>query len=238
MKYTFIITFLFLSLLGYGQSYYWGVKGGPTVATQAWNGQEGRDPLISYQGDVFYETFSEDGGGAFFVSGGLHVRGSKIVTRASSYVTTTGTTVSYPSSSISFQFRNLTVLLGIKKYFKSKMKTLFYDFGLRGEYNISNNLTDYSSTYGSYYSLYFPTKENVNKFVYGLTIGGGIDFPINEKLSSFLEIGINQDISRQYFRNVIPDSRSNYSIPEQSIRNFSIDITFGFKFFRKIVYYD
>jgi Outer membrane protein beta-barrel domain len=239
MKYTFIITFLFLSLLGYGQSYYWGVKGGPTIGTQAWNGDNQRDPLISYQGDLFYETISEEGSSAFFMSGGLHVRGSKIITRASTYTNSAGMAVSYPSTSTSFQFRNITVILGIKKYFASKLRTLYYDFGLRAEYNISNNLTDYNSYI---FSAYYPIKDNVNKFVYGLTLGGGIDIPLNEKVSTFFEIGFNQDISRQYFRNVIKyatDYNGNvYSVPEQSIRNFSVDITFGVKFLRKIVYYD
>ncbi len=239
LKYCLIIFLLVISFTCYGQGYYWGMKGGLALGTQSWNGANQRNPLFSYQGDLFYETFSEEGSSAFFMSSGLHVRGSKIITQSGSYIDQSGKTVFYPSSSISFQFRNITAILGIKKYFTSKYKRLYYDFGLRGEYNVSNNLSDDN---GFIRSGYDASEENVNKFVYGLTLGGGIDIPINEKVSTFFEIGFNQDLSKQYYslskKAYDPYNKTFYVVPEQTIRNFSVDITFGIKFLRKNEYID
>ena len=83
MKTLYTIFFcLLFSFIGNAQqgSFAWGVKGGLVVGLQQWNSFQ-RDPLFSYQGDIYIESYDGPDANALFAQAGYHIRGSAIRSR-------------------------------------------------------------------------------------------------------------------------------------------------------------
>jgi hypothetical protein len=232
----FLSIILMLPKFTNAQGSFWGIKSGGTVATQAWAGFQAKDPLIAYHANVFYEELGREGNGGFVMQAGYHLRGSSIITRSFSSQTSSGQAVTIPSNTQKFIFKNISVLMGIKKYFNTSSVRAFYGFGLRGEYTIGTNLASYENTT---FGFYFPQNSNVNKFNYGFNISGGIDFAIDSKKIFFVEFGVSPDISRQYFRQAFnaydPFGKTFYLTQQESIKNLTLEISLGVKFLRKVI---
>ncbi len=212
------------------QGYYFGPRGGLAIAFQNWNNIQ-RDPLLAFQGDLFLETNDEENKGSLFAMLGYHTRGSSI--RVANFL-----------SGANFQqgikFNNAVLTIGAKKKIDLSEKFVpYYQVGLRAEYTVSNNLDELSPLQSTYY----PFAEFVNNFNYGINLGGGFEYVIDELITSFIDFNIAPDISFQYRQPAIQNVISPYngqptSIPARDIRNFNIEISIGFKFLRKVIYVD
>lgn len=242
MKFFQIILCLFLTpSVFYAQSYVWGVKGGLSVGSQRWGdgGTYDNSLLFQYHGAAFIENAPENSTSVLFAQAGYHVRGSAYRYRKSTGVAIDGSTVNVPAFTQQFKFNNLALIVGAKRRGVLGTENAFYSIGLRGEYTINTNLESANALF-SFYSQ--PQKEFVRKINYGLSVAGGYEFPLSDFIGTFIEVSIHPDISRQYFRPPFvgwdPIQRVNVNVPEQSIRNLSIEISLGFKFLRKIEYID
>lgn len=226
---SFLLAFLFLLLglsLTEAQSYAFGIKLGPTLGVQRWDGASSNDPLLQYHGSVFIETHSEESSGSLFAEAGYHIKGRSQRFRAGvSFLTG----VPYDARTFQMKFQNVSLSLGGKQRFLTGSLTAYYSMALRAEYNLKHEL-----------QIYEGLENGVNKFVYGITLGGGFEFPFGEFVSGILDFRLSPDISRQIFvppfEWINPWTGNEEFFREQSVRNIALEVSLGFRFLHKITY--
>lgn len=229
------------------QSYAFGVKGGLTAANQRFNGggSYNNGLLFKYHSALFIENAPEDATSVLYAQVGYHTRGhARRYQRGVAFNYQSGQLQEVPGFKEQFVFNNLGLSVGVKRRGVLNNERAYYAVGLRGEYTLSTNLPDGANLPGIY-SLYYPTKDFVRKINYGLSLSGGYEIPFSDLIGSFLEFSIHPDVSRQYFQPPITINSTNLltgeqigTIPEQSIRNLTFELTLGFRFLRKVVYTD
>ncbi len=221
-----LIIFLFLIESGYGQSYAFGLKGGPTIGLQRGNNYQGSDPLIAYHIVTFIETAQEEESGSIFAELGYHVKGRTVHFNAAQNPLTGAT---YNARNFQLRFNNISLSAGAKNKFPVGNKFGYYSLAVRGEYNLSADL-----------EIYEGFEAGINKVLYGLTLGGGFEFPFSEYIGGIVDLRFSPDLSRQIF--VPPGEWENpftgnqETFREQSIKNIAFEISVGLRFLHKIVY--
>jgi len=228
--------------------YLFGIKGGLSLGSQDWSGLE-TELLIGYHGDLYLETIPAGGRFSFFGSLGYHTRGSKISRRRVPLFN--GGQVTLPADD--FRFQNISLGVGGKSVFKySRVADIYYLLGLRVEYTIGNNLSEYdrlSNNTNSSFRLNYPVEvkdpvRSVRPITAGALFGAGALFPISEKIGGTLEITAQPDFTLQYNQGPIENILDPFStsgtrtIQARAIRNFTIELTFGIRFLRKWSYVD
>ncbi len=217
-----------------------GLKGGLTLGIQKWNNFE-QDPLFQYHGIAFVESFDETARFAVFAQAGFHQKGSAIRNR-NFFNPLDGNIFRPPAQK--FVFNNASLTLGAKqKHELSEKSKAYYLLGIRGEYTISTNLDQYRQINELNGSLFFPDNNFVEKWNYGITLGGGLEFALSEFVGAMIEFTVSPDFSYQYRQPAIPNVRDpftgqNQTIPERTIRNVVFEISAGFRFLRKVEYID
>ncbi|MEM9820825.1 MAG: outer membrane beta-barrel protein [Bacteroidota bacterium] len=243
MKKFLLFFCLLLLLFNQGQAqdgFAWGVKSGLTLGFQKWNNSD-RDPLFTFHGAAFIETLSEENRFTLFAQGGYHKKGSAIRIRSFVFFDpATGMEREFSGRTTKYEFNNLSISLGAKqKYDWGVSSKFYYLIGLRGDYTVSTNLADFENI--ARVSSLYPLEIGVNRFNYGAIFGGGAEFELSELISIFVELTINPDFSRQYYQPPIPDAYDPFtmgtrSLPEQSIRNNTVELSVGFRFIRSVEY--
>jgi hypothetical protein len=228
-----VYTFFLISISVQAQSFWFGPKIGPGINTQRWMGSE-RQAMYSINYSVFLETYSDESPTSFHAQLGYHTRGSSIATF--------GLFGGFNRFS-AFKYNNAMLELGGKQRLSIDKKfNPFYMLGLRAEYNLKNNLAQFNNS--PFNSLIFPQEQFVRKFVYGITFGGGFETRLSAFVGAAIEIAFCPDIEAQYWQPVPitgiihPITNQPTTIPEQVIRNNSLEVRLVFKFLRKVVYID
>jgi hypothetical protein len=236
---------LFVSFTGIatGQGgYFFGVKGGLCVGFQSWSGFE-QDPLYKFNGDIFIESLTANNEFAVFAQIGYHVKGSALRNRL--FSTIQGGFTRPPARE--FLFNNAVLSAGMKQKFDwGADSKFFYLLGVRLDYTINTNLSEYSrfNELNPGYAIYpFDDPTFIRNINYGVIAGGGMEFEFSEFFGLMLEFTYNPDFSNQYMQPAIPNVTSPYTgqqttIPERKIRNQTFEISLGFRFLRKIEYLD
>lgn len=224
--------------------YLFGLKGGASLGNQDWSGLE-TEILLGYHGALFFESVPANGKFSLYGQLGYHTRGSRISRRRG--ITFGGNGVTLPADD--FRFQNISLGIGGKSIVGyNRFADLYYIIGLRAEYSLSNNLSEYDqleSSFGLSFRANYPidSPDFVNEFTYGATFGGGALFPISDKMSGFIELSAHPDLNFQYnqgpIENVIdPFGAGNRTIAARQIRNFTIELSVGIRFLRKWTYVD
>jgi len=223
--------------------YLFGLKGGLSLGNQDWSGLE-TELLLGYHGDLYLETVPAQGRFSFYGQLGYHTRGSRISRRRG--LLFNGNQVTLPSED--FRFYNVSLGIGAKSVFGySQLGDFYYILGLRADYNLGTNLSDYNileQTNGGSFRLNFPldSPDFIKDITYGASFGAGILFPISEKIGGVVELQGHPDFSFQYesgeIGNVIDGTGTPRTLPARAIRNFTIEISFGLRFLRKWTYVD
>ena len=233
--------------LVYGEDwggYFFGLRGGLSLGSQDWSNIE-TELNFGLHGDLFLETIPAGGRFSFWGSLGYHQRGSRISRRRA--ITFQGNGVTLPADN--FQFNNLVLSIGGKSVFGyAAGAELYYLLGIRGEYNLSTNLGEYdrlSASQGIAFRNNYPidSYEFINRFTYGATAGAGANFLLSESVGAFVELVAQPDLNFQYNQGTIdnvinPVGPGNTSIGERAIRNFTIELSVGFRFLRQYTYID
>ncbi|MEM9834955.1 MAG: hypothetical protein AAF828_00550 [Bacteroidota bacterium] len=233
----------YLDLLENEGGYLFGLRGGPSLGSQSWSGFEMR-PLLTYHGDLFIESIPVEGKFSLWASLGYHIRGSRINSR--NVFDINGDQFRVPGET--FEFQNLSLAIGAKQVFKyTAIADIFYTFGVRVDYNLDTNLDQYNdlNDASAQIRLFYPfeTYDWIRRVTYGITAGAGFDIPLSEKVGATIQITASPDFSLQYdqppIENVIDPFRAgNTSLPQRQIRNFTLEISAGFRFLRKVIYVD
>ena len=234
------IPIIFLLLLGNStiteaQSFIFGPKFGPSLCIQQWDGFQ-RDALLAGHAAVFIETYRENDPSSLFAQLGYHVRGS--AERDISIDAISGNAF---RRNLKYKFNNISLMLGAKQILNMDAKAKpFYTLGVRAEYTINTNLNRFE---GTAFQLYFPSDFFVRRFNYGISGGGGFQYQLNDLIGGTVELTISPDISKQYEQFAVPnviDPRnvgSSRTLPEQNVRNLSIEISVSLRLLRKVEYY-
>ncbi len=234
------LAYFLIASIGYAQGAHFGIKGGSSIGSQKWNNFE-RDLLFRYHIAAFVESNSESGNRDFYAQLGYHARGSAI--RVNGVINQDGIRFNPPVQEL--VFNNIVLGFGVKqKFYGASAITPYYSIGLRAEYNIDNNIPEIAAEQ-SFYSNYYFT-DFVNKFTYGVSGGGGLEYQFSEFVGGFLEVSLQPDIGPQYNQffdlediiNPRNPGGPNITIPARQVRNFTIEISVGIRFLRKVVYID
>lgn len=223
------------------QSYAYGIKGGATIGFQKWDNFS-RDPLFKYHGILFIESAPESNEFAVFAQAGFHIKGSAIRNR-NAFNPNSG--ITFRPATREFQFRNFSLTLGGKqKYDLGASSKVYYLIGLRGDYTLNTNLSEYEEFNQAFpaFAIY-PYEAFVRKFNYGVTVGGGMEFLISDKISGIVEFTVNPDFSRQYRQPPLPNLRdpitgNNITTDERQITNTTFEISVGLRFLQEVEYID
>lgn len=227
-----LLSVLFIFNNSIGQGFVFGPKGGATFGLQNWNGID-REPLISYHGAIFLESYNPESLSSLYTQLGYHKRGSS---EDVFFFTGGGTGFRQRQT---FEFNNLSLVLGAKRKIGDPTQSaLFYGFGLRLEYTLSNNLDQYEQ-----YTGYFPIPAYVNNFNYGATVSFGYELHFNRLSGLIIEGSISPDFSKQYeqpggFSIISPITGQSLLLREQSIRNITFELSLGIRLVREIIYLD
>ena len=215
-----------------GQSYAFGFKGGLTVGIQQWNGFSGRDPLLRYHGALFIESHSDENRASVFAQAGYHVKGSALRTRAyySPFVMR-----NIEARTSNMEFHNVSLTAGVKQKNDLGLQSKYYWlFGVRGEYTLDSKGEGFLSVYDGLH----------NDFLFGVTIGGGLEIPMGRFVSGILEASVSPDLTKQIF---LPPQDTGFTdsisgapiiLPQQEISNVVIEISLGIRFLHEITYID
>lgn len=234
---SFSLFFILIMCLSpaFGQGgYHFGTKGGATMANQNWNGGD-RRPYLSYHINAFVETRDPDERGALFAQLGFHNRGSSIGFR----------TFDNLRNSRAYEFQNISLMLGAKKLlFQTFLGAQpYYFLGVRGEYNLNDNLREMqdffinlsnNSTNPDFTFSSFISREPafIQKWLYGISIGGGLQFEGGEFFNTALEITLSPDLNYQY-----DQGPSNFNGGNSlRIRNVSFEVSLVLRFLREVIY--
>jgi hypothetical protein len=228
-KIALFLSLFFLTELANGQGAVFSIMGGPTMSTQTVNGFE-RDPFFRFHLLAVMESSSDISPNAALISLGYHTKGSAV---NSSRYYNPNTGGEQPGSSSSMEFHNLSLSLGIKQRKEVGSNFLSYGFGVRLDYTLS---TDFDP-------IFIGLQGTENKFMYGLNLDVGFEFPLSELVSTTVEFGFSPDLSAQIF---IPRQDTGYQnangspiiIPESFVKNIIFEARVGFRFWRKIEYID
>jgi len=218
-KNTLLVAILtFCSTLLYGQYAYTGVKIGAGLAGQSWSQGVNTNIIITPNIDVFWESHDEGSLSKVFAQVGYHQRGSGIGFGINTFA--------------SYRFHNAVLELGGKRRATDGEKwDAYYLLALRAEYTLGNNLAERGNT--NIFNL--ALEEFVNKFNYGVTIGGGFDYDFSENQVLFFELSFSPDLSSQYdqpfqigpFENQF--TGNSFFIQPQQVRNYTLELKVGYK---------
>jgi len=216
------------------QSFAWGLKGGPTLGFQKWESQS-RDLLFKYHGIAFIESLPAGNDFALFAQVGYHIKGSSIRNQRTLFG---GGVLNIPTRE--FQFRNISLSVGAKQKFDFRdFAKSFYAIGIRGDYTVSTNLSDFNAINTGF----FPSDAFVRKINYGVYIGGGLEFALSELIGAVVELSVSPDFSFQYqqppLNNVTnPYTGNPLNIAERKIVNVVLELSVGIRFLRVVEYVD
>ena len=239
-----LLLFTIQNLTAQGSAYC--IKGGLTIANQRFNGGNTFDNglLFKYHGALYVENAPDDPTSVLYAQVGYHTRGhARRFRQGVSVNYSTNQLIAVPAFTEQFVFNNLAFIVGVKRRGVLNTPNAYYAVGLRGEYTVGNNLPAANANLPLIYQLYYPSKDFVKKLNYGLTLSGGYEFPFSDLFGGFVEFNVHPDVSRQYYQPPInanirdPFTGENIgTIPEQSIRNLTFELTVGLRFLRKIIY--
>jgi hypothetical protein len=235
-NWSLLLLFLGFATFAMAQGSAFGAKGGLTMGFQTWNDFK-QQPLFRYHGIVFMESLGDN---ALFLQAGYHIKGSALRNRRFFNPINMN---QYNAPAQNFQFRNISLTLGAKK--KRDIgrgdAQAYYMLGVRGDYTVNTNLSEYEDPLFIFST--FPTDQWVRKFNYGVTIGGGFEFPFSNLIGGILEFTLNPDLSRQYNQPALanvydPYTGTDRSVPERRIINITLEVSLGIRFLKIVEYID
>lgn len=232
------ISMLFASSNLFAQHTGYSLKFGPTMGIQQWNAFD-RGPLFGYHADVQVENISETDARTLYASLGYHQRGSanRIV-----FNTIGGQRI---QNTTKFIFNNAVLTAGGKQLYALQNVQGHVSLAVRGEVNINTSYGEDNEFVRNNTNLLssYPQDRFVNRFLYGIDIGAGIDFPLSPSLDGLLEIRVSPDLSRQYFQPPFNgfdpiSGNNNFPYPERRINNISFELSLGLRLIRYSEYTD
>ena len=232
-----LLTFLLGDLSAQSTAYV--LNAGPTLGLQKFDNGGDQQVLFKYHVALAIESVNnEDDKSAGFLQVGYHVKGS--ANRLS---------LNFPNGnsgnfSREFRYNNLSLAIGAKQKFPlgtAGTSRYFYYGAIRGDYTLSTNIDELSNQFSGYTDINAPQVAFMNRWMFGLSIGGGLQFPLSELMGGQLTLSVCPDVTNQYRQPAIPNVTNpsgggNVTIPERRIRNTAVELSFGLRLLHKVEY--
>lgn len=196
-------------------------------------------PLLRYHASIAAESINnEDDRGSLYAQLGYHLKGSSTRFQFFQF------NGSFTQLVRPFEFHNLSLGLGFKQRLgqgDGQSMRYYYFGGLRGDYTFSDNLDELAGD-DPFLQLFYPQSAFVRRFIFGASVGGGMEFPFSDLLGFQVNFSINPDFSNQYNQPPIPNvidpnnPGQNIRLNERQIRNVTFEISLGVRLLRKVVY--
>lgn len=216
--------------------FHFGPKLGLSIGTQNWDGFE-RRPMANYHFAMFTESRDPDLKGSLYAQLGYHSRGSGLRLQIGN--------LGGVFTNQAFIYRNVSLGLGVKKRLvTSSLSTPYYFVGIRGEYNVSNNLKEVREEFSIGASnLFYPFEVFVNKITYGISFGGGFEFYGGDFVQPVIEFNFSPDLNFQYASEEVgsiinPFNGQTVNLPARNIRNVTFEVSLVMRFLREVIYVD
>jgi len=213
---------------------------GPSAGLQKWENGGDRQLLFAYNASITAESVNnEDDRGSLFAQFGYHVKGSANRLR---FFYQGGDIETFTEE---FRYNNLSLLLGAKQKFpagSAGRNRYFYFGGIRSDYTLSSNIDELAGR-TPISAAYYPQIGAMNRWIFGVTLGGGIQFEFGELVGGQISLSVNPDLTTQINQPpiTIPDPffpGQTTSIPAKRIRNTTVELSFGLRLLRKVEYVD
>lgn len=206
-------------------NFYWGFKGGLTLATQKWNTFQ-RQVMPTYHGAFLIEYFGKWSKGRNETGPSRRLGMLATLGYAQRGATYRTWNIIGTNKRPKDVFHNIGLLVAAKGLFRAAPQfNAFYGMGLRAEYTVRANLVTNYSQY-------------VNNFNYGVWFAGGIEFALRSA-AFFVELSFSPDVSKQVrvpmgvYMGVDQITGQNiYTNREEKIYNLSFEVSVGVKFGR------
>ena len=92
---------------------------------------------------------------------------------------------------------------------------------------------------------FYPQIGAMNRWMFGVSLGGGLEFPFSELVGGQLTVSLHPDLTLQYNQpasppliNPVDPGGPPIIIGERRIRNLALEISLGIRLLRKVVYVD
>lgn len=209
----------------------YGIKGGMTMGFQKWNSNENSDVLFLPlgNGSIFTEMYA-GGRGSLCFEFGYHERGSGIIQQAQQYNDpVSGQVINFPAQTLQRKFSNIVFQPAFKQiYDMGSGWGGYYMLGARVEYTIKDSIP-------FLYNSVVPVNLGLNRFNYGITVGGGFEHRLGTSpMMMQVELQAQPDFSAQIQSPALPYyniyTRTNDIYPAQKVNNITFELTLGFKF--------
>lgn len=218
------------------------IQAGPTVGIQKWDNSFDREPLFKYHVSLSIESVeNEEDRSSLFAQFGYHVKGS--ANRFSFLQPGSGGLQIFTEE---FRFNNISMLLGAKGKFPlgaAQRNRYFYFGGIRTDYTLSTNIDDLTRQ-NPFLSVYYPQIGFVNRWMLGISVGGGLEFKLSDLVGGQLTLSVNPDITNQYNQPPLPNvidpfnPGQSLTISQRRIRNTTLELSVGLRLLRKVEYVD
>lgn len=242
-----MMRFVFTALLLTGffgrttaQSTAYVISAGPSAGFQKWDNGGQRQLLFKYHASIAVESVdNEDDRGSLFAQFGYHVKGSANRYR---FLFQGG---GIDAFSEEFRYNNLSLLLGAKQKFPmgaTGRSRYFYFGGIRGDYTLSTNIDELAST-NIYAAAYYPQIGAMNRWMVGVSVGGGLQFEFGELIGGQISLSVNPDLTSQINQppGIVSDPFNpgqNISISAKRVRNTTLELSFGLRLLKKVILVD
>ncbi len=231
-----VLAFLINALPAQSTAYV--ISGGPTLGLQKWDNGGDRQVLFKYHVALALESVNnEDDKSAMFIQGGYHVKGSANRTR---FLFNNGGAGTFKQE---YLFNNLSLAIGAKQKFVTGaggQNRYFYYGAIRTDYTLSTNIDELNNQFGGFTNIYAPQVAFMNRWMFGLSIGGGWQFPIADLIGGQITLSVSPDVTNQYRQPALPNvinpnnPGSPVTLGEQRIRNTAVEISFGLRLLHKV----
>lgn len=211
---------------------------GPSASLQKWDNGGDRQLLFKYHFSIAAESVDDENDrGSLLAQFGYHVKGSANRLRL---LFQGGDIVTYNEE---FRYNNLSLLLAAKQKFPAGItgrSRYFYFGGIRGDYTLSTNIDELAAR-NPYAAYYYPQIGAMNRWMVGVSIGGGLQFEFSELVGGQVSLSINPDLTSQVSQapGVISDPFNpgqTISVSARRIRNTTLELSFGLRLLKKVEY--
>lgn len=211
---------------------------GPTVGLQKWDNGGDRQLLFKYHFSVAAESVdNENDNASLFAQFGYHVKGSA---NRLQLLFQGGGIETYTEE---FRYNNLSLLLGAKQKFPagaSGRSRYFYFGGVRADYTLSTSIDELAGR-NIYGSFFYPQIGAMNRWMFGVSVGGGLQFELSELVGGQITLSVNPDLTSQVNQppGLISDPFNPggvINVGARRVRNTTLEISLGLRLLRKVVY--
>jgi hypothetical protein len=238
------ILVLFVSLIVHlvsAQSTAYVLQGGLTIGSQRWDNSFDRELLFAPHGAISIETLNnENDNASLYMQIGFHIKGSATRFRFVNVIS------GAPGRQFTeeFRFNNISATFGAKAkrdWNKAKGSKYYYFGGVRGDYTYSTNIDELAAN-NPFNRNFYPNIFYMNRWMAGVSAGAGIEMKFSELIGGEVKLSVCPDFTLQYSQPSIPNvidplnQTGTITIPDRRIRNISIELTFGLRLLRKVVY--